>query len=71
LCAAWLIATDTRCLVSEQTMYHLNEVPFGANDFPHNLDILGAWGILGPLGPLGALGLLGPLVRPAQQQQQQ
>jgi len=45
------------------TMYHLNEVPFGANNFPHNLDILGAWGVLGPLGPLGALGALGPLVR--------
>lgn len=50
-------------------MYHLNEVIGSAtqeasndkNDFPHQLDASGVWGILGPAGPLGALGPLGPL----------
>ncbi|MBI1891608.1 MAG: hypothetical protein HYS18_13230 [Burkholderiales bacterium] len=51
------------------TMYHLNEVVGSShqeqssdyNDFPHQLDPSGVWGILGPAGPLGALGPLGPL----------
>ena len=52
-------------------MYHLNEQIGSAtqeeasdyNDFPHQLDPAGVWGILGPAGPLGALGPLGPLGR--------
>lgn len=51
------------------TMPHLNEVIGSAhqeetpddNDFPHQLDPAGVWGILGPAGPLGVLGPLGPL----------
>lgn len=42
------------------TMYHLNELFFNANNFPHALDVFAPWAPLGPLGPLGALGLLGP-----------
>lgn len=49
-------------------MYHLNEnkndaanSPNDCNDFPHQLDPSGIWGVLGPLGPTGALGPLGPL----------
>lgn len=50
-------------------MYHLNETGGStdperaddANDFPHQLDPAGIWGVLGPAGPLGALGPLGPL----------
>jgi len=43
------------------TMYHINEAVYLANNFPTNLDITGVWGILGPLSVLGALGPLGPL----------
>lgn len=51
------------------TMYHINQSGDYANsngsddknDFPHQLDPSGIWGILGPAGPLGALGPLGPL----------
>nr|WP_315492010.1 hypothetical protein [uncultured Rhodoferax sp.] len=48
--------------------YHLgesgylgDESVFDFNDFQHQLDPSGVWGILGPVGPLGALGPLGPL----------
>lgn len=59
--------------LSEQALYrsmpHLNENIGAAhqeqtsdyNDFPHQLDPAGVWGILGPAGPFGALGPLGPL----------
>lgn len=52
------------------TMYHLNEnlgctdgVDWTCdyNDFTHQLDTAGVWGILGPGSVLGALGPLGPL----------
>lgn len=61
--------------LSEKALYrdmpHLNETIGSANqeqsndynDFPHQLDPSGVWGILGPVGPLGALGPLGPLGR--------
>lgn len=50
-------------------MPHLNETIGSAhqeqasdyNDFPHQLDPAGVWGILGPAGPFGPLGPLGPL----------
>lgn len=45
-------------------MYHLNEYKYWYNDYCHNLDASGVWGIQGPLGPTGAfavLGALGPL----------
>jgi hypothetical protein len=58
--------------LTEKALYrdmpHLNETMDGVqeagsdyNDFPHELDPSGVWGILGPAGPLGALGPLGPL----------
>jgi len=31
-------------------MYHLLHIPWNANDFAVNLDLVGVWGILGPLG---------------------
>ncbi|MED5620923.1 hypothetical protein [Ideonella sp. BN130291] len=51
------------------TMPHLNEAGDATtqeaandyNDFPHQLDPAGVWGVLGPAGPLGVLGPLGPL----------
>ena len=39
------------------SMYHLNELLWGANEFPHALDAPAPWGVLGPLGPLGPLGI--------------
>lgn len=54
------------------TMYHLNEnngcsdakdQACDDNDFPHQLDPAGVWGVLGPGSLLGALGPLGPLGR--------
>ena len=42
-------------------MYHLQEDTYWYNDYSHNLDSAGVWGIQGPLGPTGALGALGAL----------
>jgi hypothetical protein len=42
-------------------MYHLQEGTYWYNDYSHNLDSAGVWGIQGPLGPTGALGALGAL----------
>lgn len=42
-------------------MYHLEEDVYWYNDYDHNLDSAGIWGIQGPLGPTGAFGALGAL----------
>ncbi len=59
--------------LSEKALYrdmpHLNETIGSVhqeqssdyNDFPHQLDPAGVWGILGPAGPFGPLGPLGSL----------
>ncbi len=43
------------------TMYHLLETPYRAQNFPQNLDVVGTWGLLGPLSELGGFGAIGAL----------